>query len=179
MGQIPGMKILARFILLAAFACSFTACLFKEPVFTEGFTRTDAALGGVWATEPEEGDPRKIEFAVCAPLDDGRYILHHPSGGKDGLYYEAMPLAVRERTLLQLRLLASFSDGLPNAEVARYTLVWIEKEADGKKIRVRSLGGDGVKDKTPEAIRKALQTQSTDWGKFFGDAAVFHRLKDR
>jgi hypothetical protein len=49
----------------------------------------------------------------------------------------------------------------------------------GKKLRVRSLGGDGVKDKTPGQIRKALETQSTDWAKFFGEAVVFHRLKDR
>lgn len=173
------MKILTRLVLLTALACSFTACLFKEPVFTEGFAKTDPGLGGVWATDGDEGDPRKIEFAVCAPLDDGRYILHHPSGEKGGLYYEAKPLAVRGRTVLQLRVLASFSDGIPKADENRYTLIWIEKEADGLKLRVRSLGGDGVKDKTPAQIRKALETQSTDWGKLFGEPAVFHRLKDR
>ena len=173
------MKILTRLILLAALACSFTACLFKEPVFTEGFAKVDVALGGVWATDGEEGDPRKIEFAVCAPLDDGRYILHHPSGEKNGIYYEARPLVIRGRTLLQLRVLATFSDGLPKADSERYTLVWIEKEADVQKLRVRSLGGDGVKDKGSAEIRKALETQSTDWGKLFGEPAVFHRLKDR
>lgn len=172
------MKILARFLVLAAFTCLFTACLFKEPVFTDDFAKVDAALGGVWATDGEEGDPRKIEFAVCAPLDEGRYILHHPSGGKDGLYYEARPHMVRERTVLQLRVIASFADGIPNADAERFTLIWIEKLEDGKKLSVRVLGGDGVKDKTPAAIRKALETQSTDWGKFFGKPAVFHRLKD-
>ena len=179
MRQALRMKILTRLLLLAALACSFSACLFKEPVFTEGFAKTDASLGGVWATDGEDGDARKIEFAVCAPLDDGRYILHHPSGEKAGLYYEARPLVIRERTLLQLRVLASFSDGLPGADAERYTLVWIEKKADGKKLRVRALGGDGVKDKSPAAIRKALETQSTDWGKLFGEPAAFHRLKDR
>lgn len=179
MRQPSRMKILTRFLLLTALACSFTACLFKEPVFTEGFVKTDASLGGAWATDGEDGDPRKIEFAVCAALDDGRYILHHPSGEKAGLYYEARPLVIRERTLLQLRVLASFSDGLPTADAERYTLVWIAKETDGKKLRVRALGGDGVKDKSPAAIRKALETQSTDWGKLFGEPAIFHRLKDR
>lgn len=173
------MKILTRLLLLATLACSFTACLFKEPVFTDGFAKADASLGGVWATDGDEGDPRKIEFAVCAPLDDGRYMLHHSSGEKGGLYYEARPLLIRERTLLQLRVLATFSDGLPKADAERYTLLWIEKEADGKRISVRSLGGDGVKNKTPAEIRKSLETQSTDWSKLFGEPAVFHLLKDR
>jgi hypothetical protein len=177
MGQHFRMKILPRLILLAALACSFTACLFKEPVFTEGFAKADAALGGVWATDGEDGDVRKIEFAVCAPLDDGRYLLHHPTGEKGGLYYEARPLKIRERTLLQLRVLASFSDGLPKADADRYTLVWVEK--DGEKVSVRSLGGDGVKNKGPADIRKELEAPSSDWGKLFGEAAVFHRLKDR
>ncbi len=171
------MKILTRIILLAAFACSFSACLFKEPVFTEGFAKADAALGGVWATQGEDGDPRKIEFAVCAPLDDTRYILNHPTGEKDAIYYEAMPLKIRERTLLQLRVLASFSDGLPKSDAERYTLVWIEK--DGEKLRIRALGGDGAKNKGPAEIRKELETQSSDWGRLFGEPVVFHRLKDR
>ena len=179
MRQTPRMKILTRLLLLAALACSFSACLFKEAVFTEGFAKTDASLGGVWATDGEDGDARKIEFAVCAPLDDGRYVLHYPSGGKDGLYFEARPLLIRERSILQLRVLATFNDGLPNADAERYTLLWIEKEADGKKLRVRSLGGDGVKDKGPTAIRKLLEDASSDWGKLFGEPAAFHRLKDR
>jgi hypothetical protein len=173
------MKIPTRLILLLTLAFSLTACLFKEPIFTEGFAKTDASLGGVWATEGDEGDPRKIEFAVCVPLDDGRYILHHPSGDRSGLYYEARPLRIRDRTLLQLRVLASFADGLPGPDAERYTLVWIEKEADGSKVMVRSLGGDGVKEKGPAAIRAALEGRDTDWGKFFGDAAVFRHLKDR
>lgn len=173
------MKPLARFVLLSLFACSFTACLFKEPVFTEGFAKTDAALGGVWATDGDEGDVRKIEFAVCAPLDEGRYLLHHPSGEKGGLYYEARPVVIRDRTLLQLRVIASFNDGLPKADAERYTLVWIEKEADGGKLRVRSLGGDGLKGKSPADVRKDLEKQSADWAKLFGEPAVFHRLKDR
>ena len=148
-------------------------------LFKEGFAKTDARLGGVWAMDGDKGDPRKMEFAVCAPLDDERYILHHPTGEKGGLYYEARPLQIRDRMLMQLRILASFSGGIPKADGERYSLVWIEKDADGQKLRVRSLGGEGVKDKTPAEIRKALETQSTDWGKLFGEPAVFRLLKDR
>ena len=173
------MKILTWFILLAAFAFAFTACLFKEPVFTEGFTKTDPTFSGIWATDGEDGDPRKIEFVMCAAVDDDRYFLHHPAGEKSGLYYEARPLTIRNRTLLQLRVLASFSDGLSKADAERFTLAWIEKEADGGKLRVRSLGGDGVKDKVPAQIRKDLENPSADWSKLFGEPAEFHRLKDR
>ena len=177
MRQFLRMKILPRLILLAALACSFTACLFKEPVFTEGFAKADAALGGVWVMEGEGGDAPKSESAVCVPLDDGRYILHYPTNEKNGLYYEARPLQLRERTLLQLRVLASTSDGLPKADEERYTLLWIEK--DGEKVRVRALGHDRVKNKGPADIRQELETLSSDWGKLFGKPAVFHRLKNR
>ena len=121
------MKMLTRLFLLTALAFSFTACLFKEPVFSDGFAKADASLAGVWATDGEDGDPRKIAFAVCASLDDERCILHHPAGEKDGLYYEARPLTVRGRSLLQLRVLASFADGLPSPDAERYTLIWIAK----------------------------------------------------
>ena len=173
------MKILARLVLLAVFACSFTACLLKEPVFTEGFAKTDATLGGVWAGEGDEGDPRKTELAMCAPLDEGRYVLHYPTSEKGGVYFEARPVLIRDRTVLQLRALATLSDGLAPAGSERYTLFWIEKEADGKKLRIRALSGDAVKGKTPAAIRKELETASSDWAKLFGEPATFHRVKDR
>ena len=173
------MRILTRLFLLVAFACLFTACLFKEPIFTEGFAKTDATLSGIWATDGEDGDPRKIEFVMCAALDDDRYVLNHPAGEKGGLYYEARPVTIGKRTVLQLRVLAFFSDGLPKPDAERYTLVWIEREPDGQKLSVRSLGGDGVKEKSPAQIRKNLEAPATDWSKLFGEAAVFHRLKDR
>lgn len=172
------MKILLRFLLVVAFASSFTACLFKEAVFKEGFANADPALGGVWATEGDNGDPRKMEFAVCAPLDDGRYLLHHPSGGKDGIYYEARPLKVRERNLLQLRIVATFSEGVPKADADRYTLVWLEKAEGEQSLRIRALGGDGIKDKGPAEVRKLLEDPASDWSKFFGEPTIFRRLKD-
>jgi hypothetical protein len=172
------MRPLPRLLLLAALAGLLSGCLFKEPVFTEGFSKVDPALGGVWAADGENGDPRKMEFAVCAPLDDERYLLHSPASGKDGIYYEARPLKIRERTLLQLRVLASFSDGLPKADAERYTLVWIEREADGPALRVRALGGEAVKDKQPVAVRKLIEDPTSDWSKLFGEPMTFRRLKD-
>jgi len=173
------MKTLARTLLLAALACTFSACLLKEPVFSDGFAKADASLGGVWASDGEDGDSRKIEFAVCAPLDDTHYVLHHPAGEKGGLYYEARPLTVRGHALLQVRVIASFADGLPKADSERYTLLWIASEDGGEKLSVRTLNGDRVKEKSPAQIRKELEADGTDWGKLFGEPAVFHRLKDR
>jgi hypothetical protein len=172
------MKMLLRLLVALFIACSLSACLFQQPVFTDGFSKIDPALGGVWATAREDGDVRKIEFAVCAPLDEERYLLHHPSGGKDGIYYEARLLKVRDRSLLQMRVLATFSDGLPKADAERYTLAWIETEPAAATIRVRALGGDGVKEKGPAAVKRLLEAPSTDWNTLFGEAMVFRRLKD-
>jgi hypothetical protein len=99
-------------------------------------------------------------------------------GAKDGFYYEARALTIRDRALLQLRVLATFSDGLPKADVERYTLLWIEKGPAGSTVRARALGGDGVKDKGPAEIKRLLEAASTDWNSLFGEAMVFRRLKD-
>ena len=173
------MKILTRLVLLVVLACSFTACLLKEPVFTEGFAKADSTLGGVWAGDGDESDPRKLELALCAPLDDTRYVIHYPAMDKDGIYYEARPVVIRDRTVLQLRALATLNDGIPKADAERYTLIWIEKVDGGKKLRVRALTEAAVKNKTVAEFRKTLETESTDWGKLFGEPANFHRLKDR
>ncbi len=172
------MKILTRLVFLVVLACSFTACLLKEAVFTEGFAKADGTLGGVW-TGDGDGDPQKIGSAVCAPLDDGRYVLHYPTAEKEGMYYEARPVVIRDRTVLQLRALASFSDGIPKTDVERYTLAWIEKVDGGKKLRVRCLLEASVKGRTAAQIRAALEAESADWGKLFGEPAVFRRVKDR
>jgi len=172
------MKLLLRSLLALALGFSFTACLFNEPIFKEGFSKTDAALAGVWAADARNGDPRKMEFAMCAPLDDDRYVLHHPAVEKDSIYYEARPLKIRDRNLLQLRVLATFSDGLPKSNAERYTLLWIEKDAVAETFRVRSLGGDGVKDKGPAQVREFLEKPESDWSTIFGEALSFRRLKD-
>jgi hypothetical protein len=173
------MKILARLVLLAVLACSFTACLLKEPVFTEGFAKADATIGGVWAGDGDDSDPRKIELALCAPLDDTRFVIHYPAMDKGGIYYEARPVVIRDRTVLQLRALATLNDGIPKAGSEIYTLIWIEKEDAGKKLRIRALSDAAVKNKPVAEIRKTLESASTDWTTLFGEAVVFHRLKDR
>ena len=83
------MKTLSPFVLVAVLVSSLTGCLFKEPVFEQGFSKIDPDLNGVWASEGENGDPREMEFAVCASLDDDRYVLNHPSAEKGSLFYEA------------------------------------------------------------------------------------------
>lgn len=173
------MKTLLQILMALVLAVSLCSCVFKEPIFSQGFIKVDPALGGVWASDGENGDPRKIEFAVCAPLDDERLVINHPAGEKGGgLYYEARALKIRDRNLLQLRVLATFSDGLPKADAERYTLVWLEKDGGDNAIRVRALGGDGVKDKTPAAVRNFLEDPAADWSKVFGEPAVFRKLKD-
>ena len=173
------MRILKQCLLAVVFGCSLTSCLFKEPVFSEGFSKVDPELGGVWASEGKESDPRKTEFAVCAPLDEDRYVLHHPSGEKGGIFYEARLLRIRDRSLLQLRLLATFNEGLPQTDTERYTLTWIEKDPAGATIRVRSLGGSGTKDKTPAEVKGLLSSPTEDWNPLFGEPTVFRRLKDK
>ncbi len=173
------MKTLARLVLLAVLACSFTACLLKEPVFTEGFAKTDSTLGGVWTIEADKANPQKAELALCAPLDDTRYVIHYPATDKGGIYFEARPVVIRDRTVLQLRVLATLSDGIVKPDSERYTLIWIEKMDGGKNLRVRSLRQESVKPRTPAQIRTALETPSTDWTDFFGETVVFRRLKDQ
>ena len=75
-------------------------------------------------------------------------------------------------------MLATFNGGMPKADDARFTLVWLEKEADGQKIRVRALEGEALKGKGPADLRKELESAASDWGKLFGEGAVFHRLKE-
>jgi hypothetical protein len=119
-----------------------------------------------------------MELAVCAPLDDDRYLLHYPASDKDGIYYEARMLKVGNHSVLQLRELATLNGGLPGADAKRYTLLWIEKEPKGC-LRVRGLNGDSVKDKSPADVKKLLEAQSTDWNGLFGDPMDFRRLKDQ
>jgi hypothetical protein len=176
---LPIMKAISRVLGLGLLAALLSSCLFKEPVFTEGFAKVDPALAGVWASEGKNQDPRKMEFAVLAPVDDSRFFLHQPAGEKGGLYYEVRQLNLRERIVLQLRVLATFSDGIPNPDDSCYTLLWIEKMAGGKEVRVRVLGGDGVKNKGPVEVRKFLEDPSADWKAAFGDSQVFRRLEEK
>jgi hypothetical protein len=177
--MLSAMKTLGSFFFMVVLMTSLTGCLFKEPVFEQGFSKIDPVLNGVWASEGENGDPRKMEFAVCAPLDDERYLLNHPSAEKGSLFYEARLLKVQERNLLQLRLLASFHDGITKPDDERYTLLWLEKGVEGKTLKVRALGGSGVKEKGAAEVKRLLEAPGTDWNTLFGDAAVYRKLKDK
>jgi len=175
----PMMKTLFRLLLGSVIAVFLTECLYTEPVFKEGFSKIDPDLNAVWVNDPKSGDPRKMELAVCASLDDDRYLLHYPASDKDGIYYEARLLKVGSRSVLQLRELASLNEGLPAADAKRYTLLWIERDMKISSIRVRALDGEKLKDKGPLDVRKMLETSSTDWIGLFGDPMDFRRLNDQ
>ncbi|MDZ4289818.1 MAG: hypothetical protein U0984_17775 [Prosthecobacter sp.] len=172
------MKTALRIAVVALLSLSLTSCLFKEPVFTSGFSPADPALGGVWMAEGENGDPREREFAVLAAVGADAYMLHYPAAQKDGTYFEVRPLKIRDKDLWQVRLVASFDDGLPGKDTPTYTIAWLQKTPDGK-LSVRSLKGEGAHTAGPAQARKALEDQATDWNTLFGDPQTFTRLPDK
>lgn len=172
------MKTLARLLAVTLLTFGLSACLFKEAVFTSGFQKNDASLPGVWVSEDDSGDPRAREYAVLVPMSDEACMLHYPSGGRDGSYFEVRSLQVQGRTVWQLRLAATFGDGLPSAESPTYTLAWVDKIGEGK-LSIRSLKTEGEHTADPAAVKKALEDKATDWNKLFGEAKVFLRLRDQ
>ena len=174
----PHIRLVGILALAVFLACSLSSCLFKEPVYTEGFSKIDPSFAGVWAMEGKDSDPRKMEYAMIAPLDDDRYVVHHPTAEKGGIYYEGRLLKIRERSLLQLRVLATFEGGLPKDDMARYTLAWVERDPTGSATKIRALGGAEIKDKSPAEVKRLLEDPSVDWNNLFGDPMVFRRLKD-
>lgn len=173
------MNFILRLLATMVLACSLSACLFKEPVYTEGFVKIDPGLGGVWATQEKEGDLRKLEFAVCAPLGADRSILHYPDSRKEGAYYEVRMVKVRDHNLLQLRMLATFSGGLPKDDDERYTVLWLEGDLKGSAIKVFPLDDERVEGKGPAEVKRLLESPSEDWkGLFPGEGIVYRRMKD-
>lgn len=172
------MNALLRSALCGLVVLSLSACLFKEPIFTEGFTKLDPAVAGVWTAEGDDNDPREREFAVVAPIGTEAYMLHYPAGEKDGFYFEARPLKVRDREVWQLRQVAAFREGAPTAEALTYTLIWPEAAGEGK-VSIRSVRTEGPQTEGPAALKKALEDPKGDWNELFGEAKVFTRLKDK
>ena len=86
---------------------------------------------------------------------------------------------VRERNLLQLRLLASFNDGLPKADADSYTLVWLDGDLKGPSIKMFALNGKAVEGKGPDQVKQMLESASQDWSALFGDPAIYRRLEDK
>ncbi len=151
------------------------SCLFKDPVFTEGFIKTDDSIVGVWVMEEEMADMEKADLAACFKVDDSHYILHYPAQKKDGMYFDAQPLKVRDRELLQVRALGSLKDRPVRAgDKEVFTLIWIEKLAAGK-LNVRPLNGK-LEKKAPAELRKMIEDPGSDWNELFVEAKVFKRI---
>lgn len=172
------MKAL-RLLIAAALAFGpLTSCIFKEPVFTTGFVRADNSWLGVWATDGE-GDPRNVELAVFLPLDESRYVLHYPSNDKDNFYFEARLLRVRDRDVMQLRVLGTMKGGAAKSDDDTCTLLWLEKKSPGV-LSVRALkGGEEASKRGAAGTRKLLEDPASDWTSAFGDAMEFKRLKNQ
>ena len=163
--------------LLSATAFLLSSCLFTEPVFDKGFEKPDPALTGVWVTSENPKDPRKMEFAVVAPMGDG-LMIHHPAGptsGDGGTYYEARQLTLHGRMLLQLRLAATFKEGPAKPSDKTWTLVWVERK-DNDTMMVRSLKGEEGVNPDPASVRRALEGGAAGWEARFGDPQKFERL---
>ena len=153
-----------------------SSCLYTKPVFTEDFTQIEESLTGVWVTE-EKGDPRTIQYAVCVPIDDDRYLLHHPARSQDSFYYEARTVKRRDRTLLQLRVLSTFKGGPPKPESKKFTLLWIQPQADGSLLMRPADGKSSLSRMTAAEARKILEDPSSDWDTLFGQADAYRRLR--
>lgn len=171
------LSFFSRLLALVLLVAGLTSCLFKEPVFTSGFSKVDGKLAGVWMCESENHDPRERQYAVVAQVGDA-LMIHYPVNEKGGCYFEARPLQVRGRTLLQARCVATYDDGLPRADQPVYTVLWVE-QTGADALTIRSLANEGPQTASPEAARKALEAKEGDWTSLFGEAVVFTRLADK
>jgi hypothetical protein len=172
------MKPMLQILAVTVLTLSLSSCLFKEPVFTEGFTPVDSTLAGVWMTEDESGDARGREFAVLAPVGKDAYMLNYPVGAKGSSYFEVRTLKVGDQDVWQVRLAATFEDGVPKNDTPAYTLLLVKKAGDDK-LEIQPLKSEGNHTASAAATKKALEEKSPAWDKLFGDAKSFTRLKDR
>ena len=172
------MKTILHLLAIAALSLSLSSCLFTEPVFTEGFAKTDSSAAGVWMTEDETGDARGLEFAVLAPVGTDAFMLNYPVGSKGGSYFEVRSLKVADKEIWQVRLTATFEDGLPKSYTPTYTLLLVEKAGEGR-LNIRPLQSEGEHTTSAAATKKALEDKSPAWDKLFGEAKTFVRLPDR
>lgn len=168
------MKTLIRLAAAAIVLPALTSCIFKEAVFKSGFAKIDGSLAGAWRID-EGGDDDKDELALCFPLDEDRYVIHYPVGDKHGCYFEARPIKVRDRELLQVRAFGSAEGKAPAADDEAWTIIWIEKK-EPLMLSIRACNGDKKK-LGPDGTRKFLEDAASDWSEVFGDAAVFKKVK--
>lgn len=172
------MKPILQLLAIALLTTSLTSCLFQEPVFTEGFTQADSSLAGVYVGADETGDPRGNEFAVLAPFGKDTFMLHYPVGTKGSSYFEVKPLEISGKDLWQVKLVATYEDGLPKKDAPIYNVLLVDKSAEGK-ISIRVLKNEGDHTASAAATKKSLSEKSPDWEKLFGESKTFVRLKDR
>lgn len=166
-----------RLVLLIALACLLNSCLFTEPVFDKGFKKPDQSLAGVWVNAKSPEDPRKMVFAVCAPIGD-HLMIHHPAGpgsGDGGIYYEARQLTLHGRHLLQLRLAATFKEGLPRPAGQTWTLLWLDRKGNDS-IEMRALKGEKGANPDAASLRRLLEAGADGWEARFGETERFDRL---
>ena len=167
--SLPSLIVTSVLPLLLA------SCLFQDPVFTEGFVKTHNSITGVWVIEEEMDDMEKAGLAACFKLDDSHYVMHYPAREKDGIYFSVQPLKVRDRDLLQLRALGTLKDRpVRPGDKEVYTLVWLEKAADGK-LSVRPLNWE-LKKKSPADLRRMIEDPGGDWNALFVEPKVFKRI---
>jgi hypothetical protein len=166
---------LPTLIMTGVLPLLLASCLFKDPVFSDGFAKTDDSIVGVWVAEDAADDPEKAELAACFKVDDMKYMLHYPAREKDGVYFALQPLKLRDRDLLQVQALGTLKDGaVKPGDTEVFTLVWIEKAASGKII-AHPLNGK-LEKKGPAAVRKLLEDPASDWNELFVEPVTFERI---
>jgi hypothetical protein len=172
------MKPILHLLAAVALAVSLSSCLFTDPVFTQGFVKADPSLAGVWMTEDDTGDARGREFAALFPVGEDAFSLNYPVGNKGSSYFEVRPLKLEEKDLWQVRLAATFEDGVPKNGTPVYTLLWVEKKTENT-LSIRHLKTQGEHTASAAATLKALKGKSAEWDNLFGESKTFVRLKDR
>lgn len=166
------MKTAIR-LLVVALPLLLASCLFKEPIFTTGFIKTDDAINGIWLAD-EDKDKDEKPFAAVFKIDDEQYLLHYPTLPKDGFYYSMKPLKIRDRLVLQVRAIASAKGEVPApGKDEAYTLIWVET-TEANKLSVRALDGK-LEKKSRAEVKKLIEDPTGDWAPLFGEAMIFQR----
>lgn len=166
------MNTVARIILLSGAFLALSSCIFKEAVFKDGFAKPDGSLSGAWKIDEGNNDD-KTETALCFLFEADRYLIHYPAMVKNGCYFEARQLKVRDRDLLQLRAFGTAEGKMPGKDDEVWNLAWIAEKKPGQ-IALRVINDD-TKKLGPEGMRKFLEAPESDWNEVFGEAAVFKK----
>lgn len=163
-------------ILLTTACCALcfalASCIFKTPVFKDGWRPIDEKLAGEWSSTSDDGETDTAVFVADGP---DRALINYPAGEK-GWYFAARALVCRDRQLMQLETLAQPDGKRPAPSDDIFTLIWLEPLPDGA-MRVRALDGNALaKAKiSPDALGKSLADPGFDWNAVFGSPSVFRK----